>query len=212
MMKMLESRGATAISMKRWGVVLGVLAICGLASLIVVVASQSFGYFPAGVLDPKNASSDSFKRGWYSNMLRAMNEPALVPNEGKRAFRFTWLRSFHHPVTVRVDQEGDHYLLNAVEMDGQGGYGPGKVYRRHSKSLSADESRQLDELIRKPGFWSLPSEIDELGFDGAQWIIEGVTDEYHVVDRWSPKSGPVRNLGERFLSLTGWEFDPMETY
>ena len=35
-----------------------------------------------------------------------------------------------------------------------------------------------------------------MGTDGSQWIIEGVKKgQYHVVDRWMPKDGMVRELG-----------------
>jgi hypothetical protein len=37
------------------------------------------------------------------------------------------------------------------------------------------------------GFWSLPAtQPDQMGLDGAQWLLEGEEDgRYHVVDRWS---------------------------
>ena len=34
------------------------------------------------------------------------------------------------------------------------------------------------------------------GVDGAQWLVEGIKDgRYHLVDRWSPTDGPVRQSG-----------------
>jgi hypothetical protein len=59
-------------------------------------------YFPPGALDPSKADSDNFINGWYSNHLRAMSEPILKPAQGTRTYRFTWLRTFHHPVAVRI--------------------------------------------------------------------------------------------------------------
>ena len=47
---------------------------------------------------------------------------------------------------------------------------------------------------------------------GSEWIIEGVTDRYRVVTRWTPESGPVRAIGEQFLSLTGWKYSQREMY
>ncbi len=41
---------------------------------------------------------------------------------------------------------------------------------------------------------------DEIGVDGAQWIVEGIKDgRYKVVDRWSPEKGAVRALGLTML-------------
>ena len=37
---------------------------------------------------------------------------------------------------------------------------------------------------------------DQEGTDGSQWVIEGVrAGRYHVVDRWTPSKGVVRELG-----------------
>jgi hypothetical protein len=39
--------------------------------------------------------------------------------------------------------------------------------------------------------------------DGAQWIVEvRDADAYHYVDRTSPDSGLVRQLGDQFLALS----------
>ena len=47
-------------------------------------------------------------------------------------------------------------------------------------------------------FWKLPNPVqDQTGTDGSQWVIEGVNKgRYHVVDRWTPQLGPVREIGE----------------
>jgi len=35
-----------------------------------------------------------------------------------------------------------------------------------------------------------------VGVDGAQWIFEASNKgNHHVIDRWSPRNGPVRELG-----------------
>jgi hypothetical protein len=54
------------------------------------------------------------------------------------------------------------------------------------------------DQVNSVGFWELVTHEDSVdsGPDGSQWIIEGTKDgKYHVVDRWSPKGGPIRTLG-----------------
>jgi hypothetical protein len=59
----------------------------------------------------------------------------------------------------------------------------------------------LDEL-NKATFWDLPSKEKLQGIDGAEWIIEGRDgDRYHVVRRWSPVAGPVRDIGLLLLGI-----------
>src|SRR5215471_17992706 len=66
-------------------------------------------YFPPEALN-QNAKLDDFKVQWYSKFLNAMHEPSLweMPKTQKtKTYRFLWLRSFHHPVSVRLDVNSD---------------------------------------------------------------------------------------------------------
>ena len=209
---MQEPGSAAAMPMKRWGVVFAVLATCGLASVIVVLTSRSFEYFPEGVLDPQRADLDTLKRGWYSSELRALNEPVLAPSAGQFVFRFTLLRSSRAPMAVRIVAEDGRYTLHALELFVYPADDQTKEMRRVSRVLSSQEVDELKSLIDETSFWDIQTFEKDDGVDGSRWIIEGATDQYHVVDRWSPKSGPARKLGEYFLSLTGWQFSRWDVY
>src|SRR5262245_7997258 len=118
-------------------------------------------YFPVGRLRPGKPASflpdadlldaDLFVRQWFSRHLAAMEEPSLScgPLEAIEAYRFLWLRTFHNPVAVRIFRRSDNYGLEAVILDGKGGYRPGLVSHRVTKELSRDQWRavivKLDE-------------------------------------------------------------------
>lgn len=58
--------------------------------------------------------------------------------------------------------------------------------------------------LENENFWELPTKKETLGFDGAQWVIEGLQDgKYHLVDRWTPESGSIRKIGLFLLELSG---------
>ena len=160
-------------------------------------------FFPKSSLDPRG---DDFKANWYSTQLRALQEPslfALATNRKAESYRFLWLRTFHHPVAVRVDLQADgSWMLVTKVANGAGGYSPGSVTTNTSRQLTAHEVQSFRSKVESGGFWNAPSPInDQTGTDGSQWIIEGVkAGRYHVVDRWMPKNGPARDLG-LFLSL-----------
>jgi hypothetical protein len=43
---------------------------------------------------------------WYSAQLRALKEPSLfqlASNALSHSYRFLWLRTFNHPIAIRVD-------------------------------------------------------------------------------------------------------------
>lgn len=165
-------------------------------------------YFAKGVLDPQNEGSDSFLSEWYSGALSAAAEPSLSCGKPGNVYRFTWLRTFSHPVVVSVEDKGKQKVVRVVELDGAGGYGPGKVSRRVEKALTAAQFDALEEAFDEADFDSMPTHVQRRGFDGSEWILETSGKQgYHVVVRWSPNDGPVLELGERMLAMTGLDFD-----
>jgi hypothetical protein len=137
-----------------------------------------------------------------------MREPSLscgvaVADE---AYRFTWLRTFHHPVAIRVSRFGGGSTLSTVVLSGAGGYEPGKVLDTSHRFLSVVEFRELVNGLEKAGFWSMPTNLraDLGGMDGARWIVEGRRPAgYWVVQRWSPDEGAYRQACLAFVKAAG---------
>ncbi|HEY1142257.1 MAG TPA: hypothetical protein VGE88_18940 [Lysobacter sp.] len=186
--------------------VIGVCLVVGGAAL-VGLAADGDARFPAESLEPEDPRSDAFRNRWYSRHLAAMGEPALAPCATSRMYRFLWLRTFHHPVAVRVVRDASGDRMIAVELDGAGGYAPGKALRRSEVALTSRQADAFERAIEADGFWSLAVPEENGGLDGSEWVIEGATTEYRVLRQRSPKTGPVRAMGERFLALAGWTFE-----
>ena len=148
-------------------------------------------YFPlkeSGQDSITNANSlDTFMNVWYSKMLSALQEPILYDYDGdSEVFRFTWLRTFHNPITIRIQKKGDSISLTTKVSDGAGGYEPGKISMDKTIPIDTIEWKKIDELFKKMDFWKLPAESDFRGNDGAEWILESATkDRYHFATRWS---------------------------
>jgi hypothetical protein len=172
-------------------------------------------YFPKGALDPSRPKIDGFLRGWYSKYLRAMLEPSL--SCGARpdgfAYRFLWLRSFHHPIAMRVEKNGSSVTLNAVELDGTGGNAPGRIVKSVQRELSSAEQGEFLAKLDRVDFWKLRKNEERFGLDGAQWILEGAENgQYRVVERWSPESGPYHDVCVLLLGFTGITISPLDFY
>ena len=166
-------------------------------------------YFPVGSLDASQPDSDEFRREWYSKHLHAMEEPSLSQGRGKAdvAYRFLWLRTFDHPISVRVEKSGSTVSLYTVELDGKGGYDPGRILRKTQSTLSPADLERLTATLGKPEFWQ--QKALEPGLDGAEWILESVQDgRYQVTVQWSPQSGEFRDVCLVFLDLA--KLLPME--
>jgi hypothetical protein len=150
-------------------------------------------------------SLDTFRNEWYSKHLKALNEPALPSIGGaNETYRFLWLRSFHHPIAIRAWRTGEERNMVFKELDGAGGYGPGKLIANETRRLTANEWDEFIDLLQKASYWQLPTESKDSGLDGAQWVLEGKKDEqYHIVDRWSPRSGSYLEACSYLLKLSG---------
>jgi hypothetical protein len=146
-----------------------------------------------------------------------MREPSLScgVSAATESYRFTWLRTFHHPVVVRASWSGDSGELSSVETDGAGGYEPGNILRTAKQAISKAQWDALTTAIHSADFWALPTEeqTNAVVLDGAQWILEGRRgDEYHAVHRSSPKSGPYRDASLQLLQAAGISTPSGEVY
>lgn len=168
-------------------------------------AAQDVQYFPNLAFDD-NQDENDFIVQWYTSHLKALQEPSLLEQAttGKQAYRFLWLRSFHNPISVRLNVNPDGTsLLTVKETSGRGGYAPGHLTTNVVKTLSKEETDWFLGCVQEVKYWNLPTrepKTDVIGTDGAQWVIEGVKDgKYKVVDRWSPEKGAVHSLGITML-------------
>ena len=173
-------------------------------------------YFPKDSFANDPDSSD-FEARWYAKHLRAMAEPSLLDASKDRtvvAYRFLWLRTFHHPIAVRLTIRPDGTAsLVGKETTGQGGYKAGVVSVSKSSEVSALQVQEFLRLLQEATFWSSRTKEDAGGDDGAEWILEGVRDgTYLVVDRWSPKTGDYRNLCLFLLKLAGIKVEAKDVY
>ncbi|MDB5438517.1 MAG: hypothetical protein JWM33_944 [Caulobacteraceae bacterium] len=190
------------------------------------MAQSAVSYFPAALAQPVKCAPPSalgsmpvvspFENTWFSQQLSAAKEPSLSSPEttseqgaGDR-LRFTWLRSFHPPVIVRLEGVGTKAPhLIAKQLSGTGGYDPGSVDMSLDRALTAQEGQALTDALSAAKLTTLPPECS-LGLDGASWLVELADSKgYHLIKRWSPKEGEVRTLGLFLLGLTGWKFDPI---
>ena len=149
----------------------------------------------------------AFVQCWYTEQLAAMGEPALFAHGAAGSdtiVRFTWLRTFHPGIAVRVTREAAGVSIAAVELDGAGGYAPGTVARRTNRILSSAEWQGVLRAASAADVWRAPSRDSISGLDGAEWVVETRTSRgYHLVARWSPTGGPYRELGLALLRLGG---------
>ena len=175
-----------------------IVAFLGLFATAFQTARKPVEYFPPSVFSPY-PDVDDLTRNWFSKVLREADEPSLwedAEKQGADVYRFTWLRSFHQPITVRLVFRPDGSAdLVAKVMSGEGGYDPGHLITNDESHLVPVEAKSFLEKLQKADFWNLPATRPHmLERDGAEWIMEGVKKgKYRVVVRWSPRNGDYRD-------------------
>ena len=176
----------------------------GVSEKLSGIMSASLGYFRESNFPAKFDGRAS----WYGKHLTAMDEPSLIADrdlEGE-VYRFLWLRTFDHPVAVRIERSSDVVTLTVVVMSGAGGYEPGSILSKKTKIIEGDRWCVFQKKLETADYWTLG--VDKrLGNDGAQWVLEGVrAGRYHMVDRWSPEEPNFRDACLYLLELS--DIDP----
>lgn len=155
----------------------------------VPIDSSQF-YFPLETFHDTSIyiGHDNFANTWYSKHLFAMKEPVIfMDNSENEIYRFTWLRTFHNPVAIRIEKQGDSCLLYWKSCSGAGGYQPGKLTVNSQKIIEKATWNEFKSRLDQIDFWNLKTNEKVFGCDGARWILEGKSlQQYHVVDRWTP--------------------------
>ncbi|MBD3349996.1 MAG: hypothetical protein GF364_00740 [Candidatus Lokiarchaeota archaeon] len=147
-------------------------------------------FFPKSTFN-KNEGLDTFTQKWYGKHLLVMNEKPIY-NSGSSdltIYRLLYLRTFEHPVMIKITIEKNEILLRAIILSGAGGYEPGTVKTDIKRTLSEKDVQEIEKLIENMDFWNLNTNKERLGLDGNQCIFEvyDKTNKYHVIDRWSPE-------------------------
>jgi hypothetical protein len=152
-----------------------------------------------------------------------MKEPSMLSltDCSAESYRFLWLRSFHAPIAVRLWRSNGQHFLVVKQLRSRDDDRPGKILISRINSLSEEEWNNFKKLLHESSFWKLlveePTVVNPDGSitvyaDGAQWIMEGASDNcYHIVDRHSAK-GEYREACLYLLKLSGLQVKKANIY
>jgi tetratricopeptide (TPR) repeat protein len=138
-----------------------------------------------------------------------MGEKALLQLAEDRnleeAYRFTYLPSFHSPLTVRIwstpNQEPPVQVVVKVG-GGQGGYELAPSQKEMCQTVVQKDWKNLLDSIEQ-NFWVPSSWKEHVGFDGSEWIFEGyrVGGLYKVLTSWCGRDNFAFALGNSFCKF-----------
>jgi hypothetical protein len=161
---------------------------------------DSVSYFPKSIYSEVGNRIDSMSFIWRSQMLRDFNEPKLLSQQQDNSvYRFTWTRSFHEIMIIRMTISGDSGTLltkteirqpiqqnkkkNKVAVDNK------VTYQVDSLSIGQETITQFQTLVSDRGLWEMKNTWDNsVIHDGAGWLLEANDKEkgYKMLYRHSP--------------------------
>lgn len=168
-----------------------------------VVGGKSF--FPIDAGGKKGVSE--FQVQWYSKHLSLMKEKPLQSlAQDAEVYRFTLLPTWGDPRSFRLSKVDGNYVFSFSRLDGDGGYDPGKLVESTSKNLLKKDVDKFLKLFGAVKFFTQPSEDENRGSDGSEWILEAVSGgKYHVVVRWTPTEyDPEKRGTVDFVNACEW--------
>jgi len=92
-------------------------------------------------------------------------------------YRFTWLRSFHNPIVIRIEKDNNKIMLYWKVGKGAGGYEPQGLKKKGKKKLSLKSWESFLKLVSRAEFDKLPNEFYLPMTDGASWVLEKKSSE-----------------------------------
>ncbi len=193
-------------------ILLAILISCQSKDNKISINSETESYETHDLLIPIDSTQlyfsvefDNFRNKWYSEQLFAMREPVIFSDSSQtEIYRFLWLRTFHNPISIRIEKQQNIYLLTWKLCNGAGGYEPGQLTIAKQKQIDSESWENFKTLLSQIDFWDMDTEEKEImGLDGSQWILEGKKDsKYHVVDRWTPRGGGYYQCCDFLIGLT----------
>lgn len=158
--------------------------------MLIINSCKTNYYFPMSENENYAENKlDIFKNKWYSKNLTALKEPILkdLKLENKEIYRYTNIGTWSAPYSYRIEKSDSEIIIIKKRSNGQGGYDPGLLVEDETKYITEEDFNELIDNLNKIYFWSLPTHDDQIGLDGAEWIIEGYKNgTYHFVTRWTP--------------------------
>ena len=161
-----------------------------------------------------NNKIDSFSNTWYSGHLLVLEEPVIYSDSTNiEIIRFTWLRTFHNPIIIRIVNNEEIVFIYWKKSNGAGGYNPGNLIVNEKKRIESQQWTEIVQKLEKSKFWEISTNYPRFGLDGAQWILEAkIGNKYHVVDRWSGDDSEIGQFCLDLLKMTDLKIKKREIY
>lgn len=119
-------------------------------------------------------STDLELNTYYSDILTKFQEPVLCDlKEGTEIYRLTWLRTFHHPIVIRLKKKGSEFRIYWKVGNGLAGFDEVKrVIKKGSRNINQSDFTELITKFDQIDFWNRINYRDIPQNDGSTFLLE----------------------------------------
>ncbi len=152
---------------------------------------------------------------WLEIQLTDLKEDCLFNKElkeDKTIYRFTWLRSFHNPIAIRIENVNNETMLYWKVGKGAGGYEPKGLKKSGKKKLNTNTWKTFLDLVEKSNFDNLANEKYIFMNDGATWTLEKKTSNKFKAHNTNWTSKEIRDICLFLLNLTNIKIKDDDKY
>lgn len=142
-------------------------------------------------------------------------EPLFNKITSKEIYRFIWIRTFHHPIVIRIEKFENTYQLFYKILEGAGGYKWGEIKKEGTRILSPEEWQTFKSLLSNLKYWNLKPGKQEgpIGNDGSTWSLEGLyKNKYNYVTTWTPTKGDYYNACRYLIKIANLQIKQKYIY
>ena len=118
-------------------------------------------------------------------------------------YRVTYLPSFHHPIAIRMEKEGEAYMLYWKVGKGAGGYKPKGIKQQGKLKLTKVEWEKFESLLAIAKYDTLPKEENVPMTDGASWIVERKKQERYDAKKTDSPGAELYQAWKYLVQLAG---------
>lgn len=152
---------------------------------------------------------------WHEIQLKSLEEDCLADRKaeaGTVIYRFTWLRSFHHPIVIRIEKSDNKVNLYWKTGKGLSGYHPQGIRKSGKKRLNIENWENFEQYLEKADFENLPNVKKIMMTDGAQWTLEKKDSKEYKIHNTNWPQKDFKNACLYLLELTNIRVKEKDIY
>ncbi len=173
-------------------------------------------YLPASVFKSQYIHDENEVDNGMFSYMQVLKEPSILTGteSEEEVYRFVWIRSFHNPVSIRLQKSLTKVSLIVKESAKRIDDEPTKLIADKSKDVSILQWMKFKSLLEKECFWTIEYNYKEMAIiDGAAWQLEGKRENrYHIVRKASPTKGKFREACLYLLELSDLKITEDDIY